>query len=209
MPLRLFVSFWIIATAVQAQTVVLTVLERDVYEATNLLRTQPRAFIPDLLRLRARFRGKRMQLGFRTWLETSEGTAAIDEALTFLKYARPVPKLRLSPSLIHSARDQVRDQIHSGLVGHFGRDGSSPRTRMRRYAEILGKSGENISYGGYGGHSGRDIVLGLLIDDGEKTRGHRVNLFDPSYAFTGVACGPHRRYLYFCVMDLVAQLYVK
>jgi uncharacterized protein YkwD len=80
---------------------------------------------------------------------------------------------------------------------------------MERYATLTGKSGENISYGGYGGHSGRDIVLGLLIDDGERNRGHRANLFDPRYEFAGVACGPHRQFVYFCVMDLAAQVVPK
>jgi uncharacterized protein YkwD len=37
---------------------------------------------------------------------------------------------------------------------------------------------------------GRDhalqTIMGLIIDDGVKSRGHRINIFNPSYKYVGI-----------------------
>jgi uncharacterized protein YkwD len=60
-----------------------------------------------------------------------------------------------------------------GLMGHTGTDGSDPYARMNRYGTVL-DGGENIAYGTF---TGRDTVMGLVIDDGVASRGHRDNVF--------------------------------
>ena len=85
----------------------------------------------------------------------------------------------------------------SGEVGHTGTDGSDPWERLRRYGAIRGSAAENISYGGA---TGRDVVLQLLIDDGVRDRGHRDNMFDPLFHVVGVSCGPHAEYEVMCVL---------
>jgi hypothetical protein len=58
--------------------------------------------------------------------------------------------------------------------------------------------GENCDYGD---HSALQIVMELLIDEGIKDVGHRVNILNPKYRYVGVAIQPHKRYVSNCVMD--------
>ena len=68
-----------------------------------------------------------------------------------------------------------------------GSDGSTPNVRASRYGDWTNNIGENIVYQAM--TSARDSVIGLIIDDGIATRGHRKNIFDPTYRAAGIALG--------------------
>ena len=51
--------------------------------------------------------------------------------------------------------------------------------------------GENIMYGG---DTPLEAILGLAIDDGVSSRGHRVNIFKSEYFYTGAATEMHSVY---------------
>lgn len=61
-----------------------------------------------------------------------------------------------------------------------------------------GSLSENISFGW---KTAKDIVLSMIIDDGVKSRGHRMNLFNSNYKKIGVASGKHKAYEHCTVMD--------
>ncbi len=130
-------------------------------------------------------------------LRTHEGGRVVDEAIRFLRDAQPRPPLALSPGLCRAAADHCRDQA-AGAMGHNGRDGSNPASRINRYGRWQGAWAENIAYGK---RSARDIVLALIIDDGVRGRGHRKNIFNPNYNVAGAACGPHARFGSVCDID--------
>ena len=77
-----------------------------------------------------------------------------------------------------SCRDHVEDQGPLSATGHTGSDGSSPTTRMTRYANVISPSGENLAYGPI---DAQDAILQLIIDDGVANRGHRSNIFAGGY----------------------------
>src|SRR6184192_2415044 len=94
---------------------------------------------------------------------------AVDEAVHFLKKARPLPPLTLSSGMSRAAADHCAEQIE-GQLGHDGADRSSPGDRISRYGTWSATWGENIFYGQ---KTARGIVLTLIIDDGVRSRGHR------------------------------------
>jgi uncharacterized protein YkwD len=116
-----------------------------------------------------------------------EGGRVVDEAVRFLKRTRPLAPLALSAGMCCAAADNCAEQSGEQL-GHLGTDHSSLGDRINRYGAWSGTCGENISYGQ---RTARGIVLTLIIDHGVRSRGHRQNIFNAKFDFTGAAYGPH------------------
>jgi len=127
-------------------------------------------------------------------LHMIEHGRAVDEAVRFLKKARPLPPLTLSSGMSRAAADHCAEQT-GGQTGHNGNDRSTPGDRISRYGTWSVSWGENISYGQ---KTARGIVLTLIVDDGVRSRGHRKNIFDPKFNYAGAAFGPHARYRTVC-----------
>lgn len=80
-------------------------------------------------------------------------------------------------------------QFVLGITGHTGSNGSTMQSRLEKYGDWMGSIGENIEFGG---KSGREIVISLIVDDGVASRGHRTNLFSSNFLKAGVACYSHK-----------------
>ena len=188
------------SSAPPAQVNAFETLETALLDEMNLLRRNPRAYAAKLAAQRATYQG---DLILRTpegpAIRTQEGVAALDEAIRALRRApRRLPRLAHSEALTHAARAHARDLAKSGLLGHAGSDGSAPDERVSRVGKWEGLVAENIAFGRM---SAEEIVIGLLVDDGVPSRGHREVLLTRELFFAGVACGPHPRYEMTCVID--------
>ncbi len=179
----------------------LTTLEAQVLREMNLARARPAGYAASLEQLRKYFKGTQFKRPREAAVQTQEGVNAVDDAVTYLKMIEPVEALRPSPGMSRAARDHVLDQGPKGGLGHQGSDGSGMSERVRRYGEWRGKIAENISYGH---EDAREIVMQLIIDDGNPDRGHRESLFDPAHRVVGVACGKHAKYRAMCVTTFAA-----
>ena len=173
-------------------------VEEGVIDEMNVARTNPKYYIQFLEERKKRFTGKIMRVPGQIPITTREGTAAVDEAILFLKSQQPLKPLKMAKCLCLSARDHAIDQGSSGGLGHIGSDKSTFMDRINRYVSDYIYGGENISYGP---HSAREIVLDLIIDDGVASRGHRKNIFNPDFRSVGVGFGEHTTFRYVCVID--------
>ena len=79
-------------------------------------------------------------------IRTEEGTAAIDEALSFLRRQRPLPPLRWAEGLARSGAELVRAQAKSKETGH-GSGRMAMAQRIQRHGHWTIAIGEAISYG--------------------------------------------------------------
>jgi len=170
---------------------------RAVIREMNLARQTPALYATFIQELRGKMSGNVLVLPGHTRIRTKEGTAALDEAIQFLRTAQPQAPLTLSPGMCRAAADHCADQAAGGF-GHEGRDRSHAGDRIARYGTFSGGWGENISYGK---PSARDVVLALIIDDGLPGRKHRKNIFNPYFNFAGAAFGRHAKFGTVCSMD--------
>lgn len=170
---------------------------REVERHINLARTDPAAYARRLRAHRALYVGNVFREPGEAAVRSQEGVAAVDEAIAFLERQTPLPPLAANDILRLAAADHVADQGPRGVLGHESSDGASFIDRIvRRGGPRSG--GENISYGGA---TGEAVVIQLIVDDGVPDRGHRTNIFRPTYVSAGAACGPHLTYRYMCVID--------
>jgi uncharacterized protein YkwD len=174
-------------------------LGKQVLAEINLARTEPRTYADFFRVFRSQFRGKFYVLpGSATRIQTSEGVAAVDEAIKFLSRLKPQPPLTWSDGLAAAAAELAEEQGRSGATGHTGRQRHGMRERIERHGKWKGQIGENI---GYGPKGARNLVMQLIIDDGVPDRGHRINTFSTAFNTAGVACGTHPRFGSMCVVD--------
>jgi len=178
-------------------------IERDVFEMMNKVRAQPRILIEDLRTMLQFFQGNTYKDPVsRINIITNEGPLAVQEAIAFLQKCEPAPPVNLSKGLTQAGRDHAYDIGPKGEVSHTGSDGSTLSERMERYGQWNRAIAENISFSE---KTGKDIIIQFIIDDGNASRGHRKNLFNPDYLLVGIACGYHKGYEVCCVMDLAAE----
>lgn len=112
--------------------------------------------------------------------------SAFDEAITVLERTDKVSTLRTSSGLGSAAADHARDQSVAtsfSQISHTGRDGSSATDRGNRYGSTTGVW-ENIG----AGSSPEFIVMNLMLDYWEASRGHRKNFLNSSFRLIGVDC---------------------
>jgi len=175
----------------------LSPLENAVVHEINMARAAPKDYASLLEQWRKHYDKRILRLPGKTPILTKEGVKAVVEAVRFLHSLQPLPPLIPSKGMSSGAKDHVKDQRSSGSVGHKGSDGSQSSDRVNRYGTWEKSIGENISYGS---NQAREIVMGLIIDDGVPGRGHRKNIFRPDFRVIGVACGPHPAYRTVCVI---------
>ncbi|MDP3178556.1 MAG: CAP domain-containing protein, partial [Spirochaetaceae bacterium] len=176
----------------------LSQVEAEIVAELNLARSAPSEYAAFLREYRSYIRGKLYEQPGKIAISLNEGAKAVDEAIAFLEKQKPLGVLTASKGMSRAAKDLAAEQGRTGATGHSSADGSSPFDRMERYGDWKRTAGENCAYGG---ETGREIVIQLIVDDGVPSRGHRANIFNPDFAVVGVAVGPHPGYRVVCVQD--------
>ena len=181
----------------------LTDIERQIIIEINMVRTDPAEYARCfLVPLRSYYRNSLLQYPGEIAILTNEGIRALNECIKELQVIKPLSSLSPKKGLTLAARDHAKDQAITGATGHIGSDKSTLTDRLNRYGKWDISAAENIDYGN---GDPRRIVTSLLIDDGETSRWHRINLLDGSFKFVGVSVGPHNVYRHMCVMDFVGS----
>ncbi len=82
----------------------LSPLEQQVVAEMNKVRTNPKAYISILESYRQRFQGKRVKISNQFFIQTHEGPKAVDEAIAFLKSAKPVEDKK---AVLHNLQQEL------------------------------------------------------------------------------------------------------
>ena len=95
-----------------------------------------------------------------------------------------------SKFLFNSKEDQLEDE-------------SQIQQRVEKYLEYDYSLSENIDFGG---STGVEVIVNLLVDDGVKNRTHRENLFSDKYEYYGVGVFEHPDYDFCTVIDYFGDI---
>ncbi|MCE9501335.1 MAG: hypothetical protein K8R21_12680 [Leptospira sp.] len=180
----------------------LSEMERQIVDEINRARISPNEFLAVLEEIRPHFNGKMIELPGEYKYMTREGVAALDEAVKYIKASRPTIPMTVARGLHKSAKDHVADQQNNPSISFNSSDGTTPDQRMAKYGTYKEPLGENI---GYGALTARGVVALFILSDGFPKRDLRVNLFNPKYRKMGVACGKHKVYANYCVVDFAGN----
>ncbi|HKO61613.1 MAG TPA: CAP domain-containing protein [Pyrinomonadaceae bacterium] len=173
------------ASIVSPVLTTLSTYEKQLLEEINYARANPHEYVKALELFRRNFRGKEIHYPEGGVLVTNEGVAALDDAILFLRRQTPLPPLEVRSGMIKAAKVHVTDLVTTGRSGHRGTDGSQPGERLDRFGRWEDSYGENIVYES---RTPRYDVIGMIIDDGTASRGHRENLFS-DFRVIGIATG--------------------
>jgi uncharacterized protein YkwD len=173
--------------------------ERDLLNEINQARAHPQVYATYLEKLKPLFNGKQYTAAGKEALTTEEGWNAVEDAIKFLRTAKPVAPLSTSQGLSLAALAHCKDQGRTGATGHKGTDSSFIEQRVKPFGTWQGGIGENLAYGN---DSARERVLTWLIDDGFPSRGHRMRMMSENYRAVGLSCGPHPEFQTMCVLTL-------
>ena len=178
-------------------------LEKDVVLHLNMARTDPARYMRDFIEPRLEyFSGVMYREVEGLSLITREGIGAVEECVSDMEDTGPMEPLLPSADISLAALDHALDLSLTGETGHIGSDRSDLSNRLERYGQWLISIGEVISYGPA---TGREIVIGLLIDDGVPDRGHRTIVLNPNFRLVGIAVEEHRAYGNICVIDFAVD----
>jgi uncharacterized protein YkwD len=173
--------------------------EQELLNEINLARANPQTYVAYLEKLKPSFSGKDYKSA-NLAVTTQEGWNAVEDAIAFLKAAKPVGPLSMSKGLSLAATIHVKEQSGSGATGHkSGIQGGYVEERAKLFGAWRGAIGENLSYGP---ENARERLLTWLIDDGFATRGHRKRLMSPDFNVAGISCGPHPEFTTMCALTL-------
>lgn len=168
-------------------------IQLSLYEELNILRKNPKSYIPliesqmNLIKKNNILKQKDSNLQ----IQTLEGKAAYEEAISFLQKQKPVSPLTKEIKLSYAAKDLVQDIGERGVVTHQDKEGQFTSERIEKYCEWDSCANELIEVSS---KTPQDILISLIVDDGFKNRPNRRALFKSDYKYVGIFCGPHSEY---------------
>lgn len=170
-------------------------VEKDVILEMNKARQDPKKYAELYIEPRiSKFNG----LIYDGKIITQEGVEAVKECVNVMTKMKALGVLNPSKGLTLAAKEHAETQSLTDKTGHESVDGTPPFDRIKKYGTYT-SAGENIAYGF---KTPREIVVGLLIDDGVANRGHRDNIMNEQFKMTGVGyVNRHVKYGSECVID--------
>lgn len=181
-------------------------LIKEVFELHNEIRTNPKSFIPFLNSQLKSFEGliyRRIDPEGEIEIETTEGKAAILEAIEYLKKAKPKEPLVHNKRLRRAAQSHAEDLGKNGLCESVGSDGRFPDERIKEHLSFSEKIGESLDFNSY---TAQDILFSCMVDDGIPDRSRRRNIFSASFCAVGIGISEHSEYGNCVVLDYVGGL---
>ena len=165
----------------------------EVISEINQLRTNPKGYGYKIVKYSEYFDDKSGKIlrvpGATVGIKTTEGKEGYSEAADFLKYeAQTVCAFEPSEGLNAIAQDFLDKiiKMDPSRVSEINMDDI-----IARHGEFTGNFSRAIEFGS---NTSEQVVINLVVCDGDKTRGQRDSLLNGNLKRVGVATGKHDTY---------------
>lgn len=168
----------------------------------NSLRTNPQRYANKLYKYTNYFKGNVLRLpGASSGIKTEEGPAPYTEAGDFLGKQDKLEVLEPSRGLCGIAEDllkQIQDLDPSDVIN----------VDMEKIIGNHGYFNGNFSRAiDYGGETPEQVLINLIVCDGDSSRGQRGSLLSTDFKRIGIANGYHSMYKRCCVVVYCTEFY--
>ena len=161
---------------------------REVVEEVNKARTNPSSYADKVEGMKAHFQGKILRLpNSKVGIKTHEGADAYEECAKFLRTAESLEPMVPSKGLTKIANELL--EVVQKDVSQIG--SVDMNAIIDKYGSFTGSFNRVMECGG---STPEQVVINLLVSDGDKSRGQRDGLFIKSLKRIGVASGKHDDY---------------
>ncbi|MEI6751600.1 MAG: CAP domain-containing protein [Paludibacter sp.] len=176
-------------------------IEKDVVLELNMVRNNPKIYAELYIKpMLSKFRGLKFDMDEDNCLLTKEGVAVVEECIKVLNDKKTCLLLYPNKKLSKMSKYHAELQGKTEECGHDTPKGETLEQRIKRFKIPNNLYAEDIIYGPF---SAREIVVGLLVDDGVPSRGHRNIILNNKFNAVGVCYGSHKKYKCMCVIDFV------
>ena len=178
-------------------------IEKEIFKKQNELRKNPKSYIEKLQNSLKFYNNYILLKEGEIPIPTYEGVEGVKNAINFLQNQNPVPELIYSKEISLSCKDILNDIGPKGLVSHEGTEIKNIYNRLEQYCDWDGAIAENLDFGF---KNPENIIMNMIIDDGDENRYQRKNLFYPDFKYVGISVGPHRDYGYCVVIEYALNI---
>ena len=162
---------------------------RQLVEEINLARTNPAAYASKVQEYIPHFQDKILKMpDQRVAIKTQEGATAYEECVNFLRSAEPTEAHVPSRGLTRIANDFLSgvQSVDPSQIGTIDMNAI-----IDKYGSFQGNFSRAMEFGG---STPEQVVINLLVSDGDKSRSQRDALLNPILKRVGVAQGKHDIY---------------
>lgn len=162
----------------------------DLVDEINALRTNPRRYANKVTAYKKYFKDNVLRLpGTNAGIRTQEGPAAYTEAGEFLQKQSRIEALTASKGLCKIAQEllkEIQKCDDASCLNDIDMDAIK-----KKYGRT---KGEFSTATDYGSETPEQVIVNLVVDDGDKTRAQRQFFFSTEIKRVGVANGSHPTY---------------
>ena len=162
---------------------------KQLLDEINSVRLNPSNYADKVLKYKDYFEGNILKIpGIEAGIQTQEGAAAYEEAANALKSAKYTEALIPSKGMCQIANDYLT-RIQSTDPDKI--DEIDMNEIIEKYGNYEGELSQSMEYGS---PTPEQVVISLLVSDGDSSRGYRQSLLNPNFKQIGIARGKHDKY---------------
>lgn len=163
-------------------------IAKQVIKEINLVRENPTSYIENLLKDKKYFKDNVLYRYEEDPTRTLEGEAGYDDAIEFLKTAEYRQELEHDEKLTAACEEHCKDIGEHGLYGY---EGSNNELIIEKLEHISAWDDVIIFSLEFGSRNAVEVVMSLLVCDGDPNRSNRKAIFRDDLYYIGAACEHH------------------